>query len=62
MMKNYFLMYSQVNVTGTATMGTVSGLGPFTDYSCTIHAVTGSDGPVSDPVIVRTPEAGMVIG
>ena len=43
-------------------MGTVSGLGPFTEYSCTIHAVTGSDGPVSDPVIVRTPEAGMVFG
>ena len=43
-------------------MGSVTGLSPFTDYSCTIHAVTVVDGPVSDPVIARTAEAGMVIG
>jgi len=40
-------------------MGTVSGLSPFTDYSCTIFATTVADGPVSDPfVVVRTAEAG----
>jgi len=41
-------------------MGTVTGLSPFTEYSCTIHAVTVAEGPVSDPVVARTAEAGTV--
>ena len=48
----------QVNVTGDAMMGTVTGLSPFTVYSCTIFAVTVADGPESEPVVVRTAEAG----
>ena len=48
----------QVNITSTATMGTVTGLSPFTEYSCTIHAVSVADGPVSDPAVVTTTEAG----
>ncbi|XP_065905061.1 uncharacterized protein [Dysidea avara] len=46
-----------VNVTGTAIMGTVTGLHPFTDYSCTVQGVTVADGPVSNPVVVKTTEA-----
>jgi len=50
----------QANVTGPAIMGTVSGLDPFTDYSCTIFATTVADGPVSDPFVVRTAEGGVL--
>ena len=57
----YAQLYIQVNITGAAMMGTVTGLSPFTDYSCTIFAVTVTNGPVSDPVIVRTAEAGIVV-
>ena len=57
----YAQLYIQVNITGAAMMGTVTGISPFTDYSCTIFAVTVNDGPVSDPVIVRTAEAGIVV-
>ena len=39
-------------------MGAVTGLSQFTEYSCTIHTVSMADGPVSDPVVVRTTEAG----
>jgi len=42
------------NITGTTTQGTVAGLTPHTTYSCTIYAVSGSDGPVSDPITVTT--------
>ncbi|XP_065904304.1 receptor-type tyrosine-protein phosphatase delta-like isoform X2 [Dysidea avara] len=45
-----------VNVTGTTMMGTVAGLSPFTDYSCTIFATTVADGPISNPVVERTAE------
>ena len=48
----------QFNVTDDATMGTVTGLSPFTVYSCTIFAVTVADGPVSDPLVVTTAEGG----
>ena len=41
-------------------MGNVSGLNPFTNYSCTVHAVTVSDGPVSNPATVATLEARMI--
>ena len=40
-------------------MGTVDGLTPFTNYNCTIYTVIMTvDGPMSDPIIVRTAEAG----
>ena len=40
-------------------MGTVTGLSPFTVYSCKIFAVTVANGPMSDPpVVVTTAEAG----
>ena len=39
-------------------MGTVTGLSAFTDYSCTIFAITVANGPMSDPpVVVTTAEA-----
>ena len=40
-------------------MGTVDELSPFTNYSCTIHVVTMTIvGVMSDPIVVRTAEAG----
>ena len=52
-------MLIQTVVTGTSTMGTVNELSPFTNYSCTVHAVTITIiGSMSDPVVVRTAEAG----
>ena len=39
--------------------GTVDGLSPFTEYTCTISASTVSPGPVSDPITVRTAQSGM---
>ena len=46
----------QVNVSGESTMETIHGLTPFTTYSCTLHVVTLSDGPLSDPITVTTAE------
>ena len=40
--------------TFTNTMGIVSGLSPFTEYSCTISAFTVSLGPQSDPITVNS--------
>ena len=51
---------TQVNVTGNATMGIVTGLSSFTDYSCTIFATTVADGPMSEAVVVRTDEGGVL--
>ena len=49
----------QTNVTGNSTVRTVDGLSPFTNYSCTVYAVIlTSDGLMSDPIVVRTAEAG----
>ena len=42
------------------TMGRVSGLNPFTNYTCTVHAVTVSNGPTSNPTTVATSEARMI--
>ena len=43
-------------------MGTVDELNPFTNYSCTVHAVTMTIvGSISDPIVVRTAEAGEVL-
>ena len=42
-------------------MGTVDELSPFTNYSCTVHAVTMTIvGSISDAIVVRTAEAGTV--
>ena len=59
---HYSVQYKfQTNVTGTSTMGTVDELSPFTNYSCTVHAVTMTIvGSMSDPIVVRTAEAGTV--
>ena len=40
-------------------MKTLDNLRPFTSYTCTIHAVTVSDGPLSDPITVTTAEQGI---
>ena len=42
----------------TDTMGTIRGLSPFTDYTCTVLATTVMDGQDSDPITVRTDESG----
>ena len=39
-------------------METISNLIPFTSYNCTVHAVTISDGPLSDAITVITAEQG----
>ena len=40
-------------------MGTVDELRPFTNYSCTVHAVTMTIvGSMSNPIVVGTVEAG----
>ena len=42
-------------------MGTVDELSPFINYNCTVHAVTVTVvGSMSDPIVVRTAEAGKV--
>ena len=41
-------------------MGGVSGLNPFTNYTCTVHAVTVSNGPMSNSTTVTTSEARMI--
>ena len=42
-------------------METISNLTPFTNYNCTLHAVTVSDGPLSDPITVTTAEQGTYV-
>ncbi|XP_065907794.1 cell adhesion molecule DSCAM-like isoform X2 [Dysidea avara] len=44
------------NTTGNFTEITITGLTPYTSYTCTLHAVTVSDGPKSDPITVMTAE------
>ena len=51
----------QVKVIGINTMETISNLTPFTSYNCTLHAVTVSDGPLSDPITVTTAEHGTYV-
>ena len=44
-------------------MGTADELSPFTNYNCTVHAVTMTVvGLMSDPIVVRTAEAGKMLG
>ena len=40
-------------------MGTIAGLVPFTEYSCTIYAFTVLSGPLSDPINVTTLQSGI---
>jgi len=51
----------QINVTSTNTMETLKDLKPFTSYTCTLHAITVSDGPSSDPITVITAEQGVPV-
>ena len=39
-------------------MKMLEDLKPFTNYNCTLHAATVSDGPLSDPITVTTAEQG----
>ena len=50
----------QLNTTGGVTQIEVTGLAPFTTYICTAHAVTVSDGPMTDPMRVTTAQQGLV--
>ena len=54
------MLFQTTSVSGDVTMATITGLDPYTNYSCTVHAVTVSDGPQSDPAAVTTHEAGMI--
>ena len=51
----------QVNVTSTKTTEMLGNLKPFTSYICTLHAITVSDGPLSDPITVKTSEQGTIV-
>ena len=51
-----YILCVQVNVSSTYTVETLDNLKPFTSYTCTLHAVTISDGPLSDPITVTTAE------
>ena len=48
----YYLYITQD--TFANTMGIVSGLSPFTEYTCTISAFTVSLGPQSDRITVNS--------
>ena len=52
----YVCIMFQVNITSITTIKTLDNLRPFTSYNCTLHAVTVSDGPLSDPITVTTAE------
>ena len=54
--------YLQVNISSTNTTQAVIGLNPFTNYACTLYATTVSNGPTTDPIIVRTAEQGTIQG
>ena len=55
----YACIMFQVNITSITTVKTLDNLRPFTSYNCTLHAVTVSDGPLSDPITVTTAEHGI---
>ena len=60
-LQTYCIIVFQVNVTGTYTVRTFNNLRPYTSYNCTLHAVTVSDGPLSDPITVTTAEQGIPV-
>ena len=49
-------MCSQVNVSGINTTGSVTGLIPFTNYTCVLYATTVLDGPATGGITIRTEE------
>ena len=57
-MDMYFIII-QRNITGDNTVGTVTGLRPFTGYECSIHAITEYGGPHSSYITVETLEGGI---
>ena len=46
------------NISSIQTRTIISGLRPYTVYSCTVQAETVATGPSSDPVQLRTPQDG----
>ena len=54
-----YVVIIQRNITGDNTVGTVTGLRPFTSYECSIHAVTKYGGPHSYYITVETLEGGI---
>ena len=55
------MSYIQTNTTGSLTDVAVSGITPYTSYTCIIHAANASDGPDSFPVTVTTAEEGTLL-
>ena len=51
-------MQVQNSTVATTTVGIITGLRPHTTYMCTIHVVTSSAGPTSDPITVTTAQQG----
>jgi len=50
----------QKNTTGDLTEAVLVGLTPYSSYTCTLHAVTVSDGPNTDAMTITTAEAGII--
>jgi len=50
----------QENTTGDLTEAVLVGLTPYTSYTCTLHAVTVSDGPNTDAMTITTAEEGSI--
>ena len=51
----------QANISGNLTTGTIFGLNAFTNYSCTVMAVTVSNGPPSNADTVTTLQTRMIL-
>ena len=51
-------MQVQNSTVAPSTVGTITGLRPHTTYMCTVHAVTSTTGPTSDPITVTTAQKG----
>ena len=53
------LMFFQVIISSAHTNGTVSGLAPFATYNCSlvIHAISTTNGVISDTITVTTGES-----
>ena len=49
-----------MNVSGTNTTQTITGLRPFTRYTCTLYATTVLNGPTTDPLTVLTAQQGVI--
>ena len=53
------LMFFQIIISSAHTNGTVSGLAPFATYNCSlvIHAISTTNGVISDTITVTTGES-----